>query len=72
MTTHHVTIGHKHYVVHLHDNGRATIHSKWVTFQPTLSKLFQQRTVEHTATIDPSGRLGKRILARLRPEGDSP
>jgi hypothetical protein len=62
---HYVTINSKQYKVVQHDNGVISISTTWEAIVPSTARSAHPSYSHRYASIDPSGRLGKKILASL-------
>ena len=60
-----ITLNKKQYRVVQHDNGAINISTTWEAIVPSTARSAHPSYSHRYASIDPSGRLGKKILAAL-------
>ena len=65
MQKHYINIGQKQYTVVRHDNGAVSISTTWEAIVPSTVSSARPSYSHRHASIDPSGRLGKKIIAAL-------
>ena len=65
MQKHYINIGQKQYTVVRHDNGAVSISTTWEAIVPSTVSSARPSYTSRYASVDPSGRLGKKIIAAV-------
>ena len=60
-----IKINNKQYTVVRHDNGVVSISTTWEAIVPSTARSVHPSYSHRYAAIDPSGRLGKKIIAAI-------